>query len=113
MKPHPQGSGFRQKALYNRQALPGRAKHMHPRAGPILFHLHRHPENIQGAVREQRFHQIAEDLRIHIVDTGFHHHQRFGALGGTGGIHRRPGKRVPTTMRNRLGRPSTSRDPAP
>jgi hypothetical protein len=114
VKPHPQGSGFRQKARNHRLTLLGRAKHMHPRAGPTLFHLHRHPENIQSAVREQGLHQIAEDFRIHIVDAGFHHHQRFGGLGATAGIHQCTGKRSAHHHAQQVG-PTLhlAREPAP
>ena len=45
---------------------PGHDRHQRPR--PVLLHLHGRVEHFQRARGVERVHQVAEDLRVHVVD---------------------------------------------
>ena len=51
--------------------VPGLGEQSDQGAGAVLFHLHRRCEDVEGAGIQCLFGDVAEELRIQVVDIGF------------------------------------------
>ena len=84
------------------------------RAGTVLLHLHRRGEDIERALGQRQIDDVADELRIQVVEVRFQDRDLFLAQIRSARLGVQRGSSVsPTLRRSTLGWPEKSRAPAP